>query len=180
MVEFMAVLLGTAGVAALYASWRRWIRFGPWPAVAGWTLLGASVWVWVRAAGIEFGISYAVLFASFAAWIAVLVNLEIRNRRQREQKTSPPVVPDAQSLARHVGRFLVAVPLAAVAAAFVGAAIVRWLPMARVDAMAAAAFSIPVLWGILGYWACADPKLTRAAVSLAVAGIVSATVVFGV
>lgn len=174
----LAVSLGGAGIAALYASWRGWRVNRPWIGLAGWGLLGLSAWCWVRAAGAEFGIGYAFLFATFAAWMAVLVNLEVRDRKRRDQQAGQATVPDRQTVSRHVARFFVAVPLAAVVSACLGVALLRLIPLGRIDAMAAAVLGVPVLWGVVAYWACADTSIARPAFSLATVGALATGFVF--
>lgn len=173
-----AIVLNGAGVAAIFLAWRGVPGRGRLLGHGGWIAVAAGAVFWCRLAGIEFGIAYAVLFTIPAAWAAVVVNHELRTRRGVEQGAGQTVVPDSATLARHAARFVVAVPLAALASIFAGVVLTSRLPMGRIEAMAIAVLGIPVLWGILSYWACADQRSARPALCLTVVGAASAALVY--
>lgn len=171
---YAGVLTGAAGVACLYTSWKRRLVNVPGPVLAGWLLMLLSCWLWIRAFGAEFGGVYALLFIPAAAWVLVLINAEIRHRKPREQRTAQPVKPGTHTRGQHVLLFLIAVPMAAVAATYIGIGVSALLPWDRINQHVLAVFLMPVLWGIGACWACADPKMSRPALYLATGGLVSA------
>ena len=64
----LALATSLAGVAVLYASWRR-TRGGKWVTIpAGWMLLGLSMAAWIRFGGGEFGTAYEMMAVSFVWW----------------------------------------------------------------------------------------------------------------
>ena len=66
-----------------------------------------------------------------------------------------------RQLLANAGLFIAAVPLAGAVASLVSAALVRWLPGLEVNRMAFAVLLMPVLWGSLAVWICADPHRLR-------------------
>ncbi|HKE92776.1 MAG TPA: hypothetical protein VKB34_00605, partial [Povalibacter sp.] len=80
---FGAAVLTVIGVACLYGSWRDWIASHRWPVAIGWALLTASIWLWSRAAGAEFGTTLAIFVPALLAWVFVLHNIELRQQRHR-------------------------------------------------------------------------------------------------
>lgn len=172
-----AAVLNGAGIAALYTAWRGSVRAKRTAVSAGWLLIFAAAIFWCRYAGVEFGLVYVSLFTPAAAWVAVVVNRESRRGKRRDRTAMQNVVPDRAAVSRHLLRFVVAVPLAAVASVFVGVAAVSGLSWEAVDAAALAVLGIPFLWGLATYWACADPRLRRPALGLSAAGAAAAVLV---
>ncbi len=149
------------------------------PAVAaGWLLLAISTVFWGLAAGAEFGIPYALLFVPLLAWIAVLINLEVRFKKHKEQAAGTIVWPRGHTITQNLLLFLMSVPLAAVAATLVSVTLVRLLPWQELNQFVLAAFLMPVLWGCAAYWVCADSRMLRPALALAAAGGVSALILY--
>lgn len=177
----LAIATGAFAVGLLYARWRKWIKFRGLLLVAAGALAVASLILWNKVGGPEFGPAYAAINFALAAWIYVLANIKLRKSRRtkgRRQYLAASKLPGIRSVARHGAIFLVAVPLAAVASTFVSIAVSSLLPWNEIDRMVFPLFAMPVVWGCVAYWTCADPKLWRPTLSLFACGGVSAVTLF--
>ncbi|MFW6094209.1 MAG: hypothetical protein ACODAC_09570 [Pseudomonadota bacterium] len=176
VVSTTAVVAGFGAVACAFAAWRNQRRQRP-GALAALALLALSGWLWVAAAGAEFGITLALLVTPVLALGFVAAN---RTRRPRRGSGTGAAKPNGTSQAwpRHLLLFLVAGPAAGLASALVAVAASLLLPVAPVNAMIAVIIVMPVLWGGAGYWVCADPMLLRPAAVLALGAAVGAAVIY--
>lgn len=163
MNALLGTFLGAAGVAGLYSSWRKFPLSGPLVVGLSWGLLAISLWAWCRSAGVEFGTSYAFLALSLLGGVAVLLNFEMRQRKQSRVYETRAVVVDPRSWWRHITLFLLAVPVAGVAAVFATVWLCSLLPWQAPNEMALAVLLAPALWGLAAYWICADSRPFRPA-----------------
>lgn len=162
-----ALLLTAAGIGSLFSSWRRLsIARGRHAASIGWLLLLLAVPLWNQALGVEFGISYALLCTGLLAFVAALLNHELRQGRQRAIASGTLQLPAGAALGRHLLLFLLAVPLAGVVSAFSITAAMLLLPVQTGNALVAVLLLLPVVWGGAACWVCADPKLHRPTLTL--------------
>lgn len=176
----IACALGTAsaGLALLFGSWRGRIGSRWLPVPVGWLLLLLSAWFWVAGAGVEFGVSLALLVPSGVAWLFVAGNWQRRTRRKRRDAGPPKPVADRRSLSRHALLFLLVVPLAAVASTLLAVALSLALPTAEINAMVTVLAVMPVLWGCAAYWALADTHIARPAVAMVLVAAMSAAAIY--
>ena len=177
----LAIATGAFAVGLLYTRWRKWIKFRGLLLVTAGALAAASLMFWNKVGGPEFGPAYAAINFAIVAWIFVLANLELRDRRRtkgRRQYLVAAKIPGIRSIARHGAIFLVAFPLAAVASTFVSIAVSDLLPWNEIDRIVFPLFAMPVVWGCVAYWTCSDPKLWRPTLSLLACGSVSAVTLF--
>lgn len=175
---YAALVAALLGVAALYLAWRRRIARRRAAIALGWLLVAASTVSWIAFAGAEFGPVLALAQLSLVAWLFVLANRHVRPRKGRLQQPERIDLPRFQALARHAARFVLAVPVAAVAGTLLVLAVARFLPWPDVDRIAFALLALPVAWGVAAYWTCADSRLLRPAAGLAAAGAAGALLVF--
>ena len=176
----MVLAIGTGAVAVgiLYARWRKWTKFRGMVIVVAGALATASLIFWIRVGGSEFGPVYAVINIAIVAWFIVLANTEVRQNKGQQQVLAAAKLPGIRSMAHHVAIFLVAVPLAAVASTLVSIAVSSLLPWNDIDRSVFPLFAMPVVWGCIVFWTCADPKLWRPALSLIACGGFSAAALF--
>ena len=173
-----AVLAGTCGVALLYASWRKRLQPKRLVVTCGWSLIAASLWLWIRFAGAEFGTVIGAMQLSIVAWIFVLTNRHIRRSNGRRQEPVGVNLPRFRAMLHHSGRFLVAVPLAACSGTMLVLAGSALLPWSDVNRLAFAVLMVPVMWGALAYWSCLDTRLLRPALGLVAGGTLGAAVLY--
>lgn len=177
----LALAAGVAGLACLFGSWQGRIPRRLRPRPLGWGLLVVSAWLCCRALGVEFGVSLALFAVSLIAWLFVAFNLEHRRLRARREQRAPAAPDTAQTStpwAAHAGLFVVAVPLAAVAATLLAVALSMMLPWQKVNATLLVVVLVPVLWGAAAYWACADARPLRPTLALLACTVVFAGVVY--
>ncbi|GAA0729451.1 hypothetical protein [Sphingomonas japonica] len=156
----LAILLGLGGGYALFAAWR---RRGGWGLVAlGWALLLAATLASVAAAGPEFGIAYALLGLSAIGTVFVGWGMETRPAR-RAPVERDRLPGDGADWRGALARFLLAVPLAGIAAALASVMVTGWLPGENADRHALAILGMPVVWGAAAWWVLADARPWRAA-----------------
>jgi hypothetical protein len=173
-----AILSGVGGAALLYASWRGRLQPKRLAVTGGWLLIAVSVGFWIRAVGAEFGIAIAAMQLSIVAWTLVMANRHIRRSIGRRQEPSGLDLPRFQSVVHHSGRFLLAVPLAAGSGTLLVLAAVALLPWSEVDRLALAVLLVPLIWGVLAYWACLERRLARPALGLLAGGALGALVLY--
>jgi hypothetical protein len=173
-----AVLAGASGVVSLYASWRQRLQPKRLAVPCAWLLIAVSFWFWIRFAGAEFGTVIAAIQLSIVAWILVLTNRHVRRSNGRRQEPVAMNLPRFQAIVHHSSRFLVAVPLAAATGTMLVLAASVLLPWSDVNRLAFAVLMMPLMWGVLAYWACLDTRLLRPALGLVAAGFLGAAVLY--
>lgn len=182
-----ASILVISGAGLLYYAWK---TTGSRPSYvwSGWACLAAAAGFWIAATGTGIGIVLALVVPAPAAWLLVLLNRELRQRRNhRRQAPAPESILDSTSgsaalpalLVRHGLLFLLAIPGAAVAATLVSITLPRLLPWSQTNQMVLTIFAMPVLWGAAAVWVCGDRNPLRPAAALLVGGSVSALLLAG-
>lgn len=164
----LSILAAACGIGALYTSWRSRIRPKAAVNLAGWALIGASVSLWIRATGVEFGVVIAFLVMPLLAWVVVLANTQVRARKTPRIQPAEAGARSLPEVFRHLALFAVTVPGAALASALLAMAVAQLLPLDVVDRMAFAVLAVPVLWGLLAWWICSDVRPLRPAAGVAV------------
>lgn len=182
MADVLTMFLGIAaaglGVALLYASWRKRVRRKTPVLWTAWLFVAASVLFWVRVAGGELGPVIAMLVLPVIAWTFVAANRHVRGNPGRRQEPARLDLPGLRAVGRHAAIFLVSVPLAASASTLLVLGGTAYLPWKEVDRLALAVLLIPFVWGLFSFWATADPRLSRPALSLAVGGSLGGILLF--
>ena len=174
----MAAVLAAGGVALIFASWRRWIGGHRHAALFGWLALALSGVSWMLATGAEFGVTLALLVPSVVAWLLVFANRQRRQGRRRDDPALDKPMRPTTVWSRHLLLFLVVVPFAAVASTLVSVAVSMLLPWQPVNAMLLVVIVMPVLWGGVAYWACADNRLLRPVAAMAMGALVSGAFIY--
>ncbi len=174
----LAVVTGALAVGILYARWRKWTTFRGVLLVVAGALAVTSLIFWMKVSGPEFGAAFALINAAIAAWFFVLTNAEVRQKKELQQILTAASIPSIRSIARHSAIFLVAVPLAGVASTLASIAISGLLPWNEIDRAVFPLITVPIVWGCVAFWVCADPKLWRPTLSLFTCGGVSAAALF--
>lgn len=174
----LAVATGAVAVGILYARWRKWTKFRGVLIVVVGALAAASLIFWMKVGGPEFGLAFALMNTAIVAWLFVLTNAEVRQKKELQQALTAARIPSVRSIARHGAIFLVAVPLACVASTLASIAISSLLPWNEIDRTVFPLFAMPIIWGCVAFWVCADPKLWRPTLSLFACGSVSAVALF--
>lgn len=178
LIIVLAIATGAAAIGILYARWRKWTKFRGVLVVVSGALATVSLILWIEIGGPEYGSAYAVLNIVIAAWFFVLANVELRRNKGQQQARTAAGFPDIRAMAHHVAIFLVAVPLAAIASTLISIAVSSLLPWNDIDRSVFPLFAMPVLWGCVAFWSCADPKLWRPALGLIAFGGFSAAALF--
>ena len=169
MGHVFALLLSCAGLACLYGSWRRLPLLGKHHTltlVAGWGLLLLSAVCWLQVSPVEFGLPYFFLALPLLAWLLILCNYELRRHKIRAVNGGELVLPRVATVGRHLLLFVIAVPLAAVAAAVFTTALVTLLPWKLGNALVLDMLLMPFVWGAAACWVCADSRLLRPTAAL--------------
>ncbi len=159
-------------VAGLFGAWRR--GSGAWAAAALILLLAAIV-TWCAAAGVEFGLVYALTLPSLAAFALIAA---VNDRRGATPRSAPAArrlpAPTAGGAAQALGKVMLVVPGAGVAAALGALAIGYLLHEEAADRLVTAGLLLPLLWGLAAYWLSAARRIARPLAALAVAAIAGA------
>lgn len=159
-----------AGTTVLYFSWRDRRRVRPLSNLLGWGLITISLLLWIPLAGPEFAPIYAILVLPLVAWVFALVDPNKGNGREREQQRSGTTLPTPATMLRQITVFFVAVPICAFASTFIALQTTHWLPWNEIDRLVLGVLAMPIVWGILAYWTCADRNLGRPATAILLSG----------
>lgn len=174
----LALVISALAALLVYFSWKTDRQGGA--AAAGWLLAVVSSFVWTRALGPQFGLTYALIVFICLVWAAVAFNME--GRRANEQATQRPWHklnwPELQDYAKHGALFLLSVPAAGFTTMMLSVALVLFLPWALPLKLALAIFLYPVLWGALSAWICAQDTLLKPLLANAGLLAISALVLF--
>lgn len=175
----MLAALGSAGgVVCLWWSWR---AREPKPRLLkplGWALLMLACLPWSRALGVEFGLAYALMVMTLAAWLLVIATAATGPAAAPEQVAQRLHWPTWRSLVRHTGLFLLVVPVAGVASALACVGAVRLLPWQPANSLTVVIVLQPLIWGALAYWFTAAPRIRRPLAASVLAGTAGAALIF--
>lgn len=189
MIIVFASLLTLTGLALIYSRWQGNFARKVLPLWAGWSLVGIAVVPWTLATGIEAGIVLSLMVPTLFAWLLVAGNSEVRARKlTRTGNSNSNGAGSDDHLGvnlRHLPPWqrngtllLLTVPLAALSATFTSVAFTNLLPFSELNRMALSIFLMPVVWGALAFWQCADPRWQRPALVMLAAAGVSAVLLF--
>jgi len=160
-------LLLAAGVALLRRRWLARGQGGFLLLLAGWLAIVVAFPVLAEAWGAELGTTYALGLLALVAYVLIAWTSERRAGRRREAREAP-VDPEerATNWRRGVGKALLAIVLAGVAAIGIGVAAAIHLPLAPQDRAVIGGLMVPILWGAGMAWTLCDPRLVRATIIL--------------
>lgn len=165
----LAALLSLAGIAVLYAAWRRPGR-SVLLCAAGWGLLAVSAVPWAAAGGSDRGVALGLTVIMAGALLLIGVTGQWRGGKSRRERRTATAAAEPVSGAgwRHWVRLsLVAGPLAAATAFALSLPIMHITAWTEANRLMAAASAIVILWSAGAVWACATPHLPRVSTTLA-------------
>jgi hypothetical protein len=157
----LALSVGTARIGLLYASWLERLSSRAIATATGWSLLALSMYFWVRSAGVEFGTVFGLILPALFAWVLLLLSIDRRNRKGRDERIVINAWPRFRAVLRNLGMFVMTVPLLGAVSAVCSVAFATLIPIDDINRIVLAVFLMPVLWGGLAFWACADSKPLR-------------------
>jgi hypothetical protein len=160
-------LLLVAGVVMLRKRWLARRAHGLPYLIGGWLSVLAALFLFAEAWGAELGTTYALGALSLAAYAVIVATHERRTDRQRaprEATLDPEERPT--NWRRGVGKSLLAIVLAGVAAIGVGVAFAVAMPLPPQDKAVIGGLLVPILWGAGMAWTLCDPRLVRATIIL--------------
>lgn len=175
-----AIVTCTVAAVALHRNWLQ--KRGDIPAVVKltpWLLLLCAFFLWVSAAGVEFGIVYTLLCASSAIWLCILthnasqaINFRLAKKKQQLRQKQPwSVAP----IADNSGLLLVIIPVACFSSVMFCLALAPLIPVSEASRLVVAGFLFPVIWSLVILWCCADNKRWRPAlIMVCIAGVAAA------
>lgn len=178
-----AGLLTLGGVGLLHASWRslfpdhrKLLVFN------GWLMLLLALVLWIESSGAEFGTVLGLCVPALAAWLLTVSTARTRQRKARrprdESGTGSALDDKRLSRRRHLLLFVLSVPVAAVAATLLTVALAELLPGSELGRTVLVGFVMPPLWGLLAWWFCATPTITRTLLKVGVPSLAAALFLF--
>ena len=200
----MALVATALGLTLLYSSWRGHWQRGRWrvAVLGGWLLIAVmAISCWVRAAGAEFGVALGLMVPTCVALLLLTFEWRRnggnrggdRNMQRKDLHPQPITAPiHGRAVAstgaaddgalfrclRHFGRFILVVPVSAISAVLICAALSLILPFGTLNNMLAVVFAVPVLWAVIAYWMLTDPRRLRPIVATVATALVSSTILF--
>lgn len=177
-----ALLLSCTCLLLLFAAWKRHITeaWRPRALLGAWVGLFLCLPLWAGAVGLELALVLGLCLPSLLAWLLVLGNAERRHAAapraagsgNLSYRRDPPA--GRVALPGHLQtlfRFIQVVVLASAASLLFCVALTRVLDLYVENAMALAVLLFPLVWGIAAWWAAADDRSWRPALSLLVLGL---------
>lgn len=146
-----------------------------WLIVGGWLILAVTLVAGTPSLGGARGFFIASTMISVAALALVATGIQVRPARAALDKASIALEPsDRPSRAwRGVLRFLLAGPIAGIAAMGVGVMWTVYLPSDPQTRIVSSGLIIPVVWGALMAWTLSDDKIIRATAVLVGVAVVT-------
>lgn len=183
VLSLLGFLSSALGIAILYLGWQRKIRhFHGAILCAAWLLVALSIYLWSLAHGAEFGVCYAFITLALQSWGLIATTRDKRLKTSR--KIQLPLQPLAlskqglQALPKHLWILISAVPLAGVSAMLLTVVSTALLPWQKVNMVALGIYTMPLVWGAAAYWACADSKPWRPAITFVLVGALAALIIY--
>jgi hypothetical protein len=159
-------LILAAGIVLLRKRWLARRQHGLPYLFTGWLTVAAGFGLLARVWGAELGTVYAFGAFSVIAYALIFSTLERRDAKRRERETSLDPEERPSNWRRGIGKALLAIVLAGVAAVGVGVAIAIYLPFPPSDRAVIGGLMVPILWGAGMAWTLCDPRLVRATIIL--------------
>lgn len=181
-------LTGFAGLALVYAAWRKSQRQ---PALlwAAWLLLGLGSALWITAARFDTGLALAITLWMLAALITVLANGQWRQKTAGKNKKradvsldgtlpDPNVAPSVKApslpvLQSAVVNFLLAGPLAFVFALSVSLVLFAVAPWQEATRIMASAILVIFIWAATMVWVSASARRVGGVVVMSLSSALS-------
>lgn len=172
-----ALMLCSAGVKMLHAGWGNSHKTGRIYVASGWLSILTAVIVWSLAQGVEYGITFTLLWLAIVAWLMIGKGVERRPQKDPADKLNPAALSKT-SLLHKCGTFLVAGPVALIATVLLTAAFAGHSPGLLENRMAVAAIAFPILWAAVMVWVSASGRLLVPTLTLVFMGAASAGVLY--
>lgn len=176
VIPLLALLATLAGVSLLYRSWQH--RQGRWRRWVGWTCLLLATFVWSVWVGVEFGLVAGLCVPSVIALAQVFwhsrsdqasgrANGRVNGRTNNADSTTLPPAQGSPIVrtGHHLGRFLLVVPYAALAAFFTTLGMAMLLPWSELSRVTLLVIAAPAIWGLMAAWLCSDDRSWRPALA---------------
>lgn len=180
--SLLALLSSALAIAILYCGWQRKITHFHGAAICGaWLLVALAIYLWSVAHGPEFGVCYALITLALQSWALIAITRDTRTRAVRIPPLAPQplaVINGLRAIPKQVLVLVTAVPLAGVCAMLFTVVTTSLLPWQKVNIVALGIYTMPVVWGAAAYWACADSKLWRPAITFITIGAIAALIIY--
>lgn len=146
-----------------------------WLIVGGWLILAVTLVAGAPSLGGARGFFIASTLISVAGLALVATGIQVRPARAALDKASIALEPSDRPsrVWRGVLRFLLAGPIAGIAAIGVGVVWTVYLPSDPQTRIVSSGLIIPVVWGALMAWTLSDDKIIRATAVLVGVAVVT-------
>ncbi|MCG8670301.1 MAG: hypothetical protein MI867_12860 [Pseudomonadales bacterium] len=178
---WLALVTSIAPIVLLRAIWRKKSAYKFATIGIALALFTASVNLWAKAKGWEFGLVYAFAATSLTAWIAVALNHERKPRLRNS--SSLRMNPKINAIGKQSTRtktlpvallkFLMAGPLSGLAACIILLALGEALPVNRVNQLVITGIGFPILWAAFSVWICSRQAFINQTLSILSASLFS-------
>lgn len=171
MITLITLLVGTG---ILFLGWKDLVP-STYARLVGWSVVALSAGFSISNWGIEFGIIYAFLLLSCAAWLYVGLDAESWRPKATPERTDLSW-PTGRVLLQQGYLFVMAVFVAGLASMFSAILVGLWVPGAMVDRMALVVLITPVIWGAAMFWLIFDKRSAQFGLPLVL--IISGTLLY--
>lgn len=165
---------GAGGLLLLREAWR--LRGGGprgWRLWAGWGAIALAPALYALALGFDAGTVAGACAVMVGGYVAIACGVEVRKAKPNGKAREPSVDPldRPKHPYRWLIRLLVAGPLAIAAGYYLSVAWAVHGPGLRIDRLVSASYLISLFSGAAMAWACADDKLVRPTIGLALIAV---------
>ena len=154
-----AFIMQIVGISLLYQSWQKSNRQPTANAIAWFVIIG-SLWLWQKAMGLEYGISFWFMGLPLIAWVLIISNREFKKCK------APPRIrkqtrPDKKHLAHAALKTIIAGPFALMAcylcSSFISLSVKQIMGLVEADQLILNLSLLLLFWPFSIYWFTAKP-----------------------
>lgn len=178
----LGFLSSALGIYLLYRAWQGQIHKFRGAAICGaWLFVALSIYLWSQAHGAEFGVCYSLIVVALQSWGLISFTRDKRRKGGNQPyfaAQSLAIGSAARALPVQALLFISAVPLAGLCAMLFTVVSTMLLPWDKVNLMALGIYTMPVVWGGAAYWALADSKRWRPALTFVLVSVVAALIIY--
>jgi hypothetical protein len=182
VLSVLGFLSSAVGVLILHRAWQRQIPKFRGAAISGaWLFVALAIYLWSLAHGAEFGVCFALIALALQSWSLITFTRDSRRRHNGEPAFKPKPLALAsgiRALPMQSLLFVSAVPLAGLSAMLFTVVTTMLLPWDKVNLMALGIYAMPVVWGAAAYWAIADSKRWRPALTFILVSVIAALIIY--
>tara|TARA_R110000772_G_scaffold12947_3_gene38737 strand:- start:617 stop:1198 length:582 start_codon:yes stop_codon:yes gene_type:complete len=188
--SFMAGASALMAMLLLFFCWQFRPKFKSTILLFCWLIILVSPWLW-HDGSVELAVVYVALTVCSCAWLLSIKSTlkskasvlkkgstqgAVSYRRTTVLKGKP--IYKVRNISKHVVNLLLVLPFAGVGAMLVSMSLFGFIGIDTVNVMALSALTMPLLWGVFGFWTISSRRKAKPIVLLSMLAGISALSLF--